>query len=75
MIEGVDFNKLYDFVKAHKDLQAHRGYAFGYSDVGVRADGNDGESRAGNQRDGGKDGTAEREHRNASQKGGFDFCK
>ena len=55
--------------------QAHRGYAFGYSDVGVRADGNDGESRAGNQRDGGKDGTAEREHRNASQKGGFDFCK
>ena len=55
--------------------QAHRGYAFGYSDDGVRADGNDGESRAGNQSDGGKDGAAEREHRNASQKGGFDFCK
>ena len=55
--------------------QAHRGYAFGYSDDGVRADGNDGESRAGNQSDGGKDGAAEREHRNASRKGGFDFCK
>ena len=55
--------------------QAHRGYAFGYSDDGVRADGNDGESRAGNQSDGGKSGAAEREHRNASQKGGFDFCK
>lgn len=55
--------------------QAHRGYAFGYSDDGVRADGNDGESREGNQSDGGKDGAAEREHRNASQKGGFDFCK
>ena len=55
--------------------QAHRGYAFGYSDDGVRADGNDGESRAGNQSDGGKNGAAEREHRNASQKGGFDFCK
>lgn len=55
--------------------QAHRGYAFGYSDNGVRADGNDGKSRAGNQSDGCKDGAAEREHRNASQKGGFDFCK
>ena len=55
--------------------QAHRGYAFGYSDDGVRADGNNGESRAGNQSDGGKDGAAERKHRNASQKGGFDFCK
>ena len=55
--------------------QAHRGYAFGYSDGGVRADGNDGESRAGNQSDSGKSGAAEREHRNASQKGGFDFCK
>ena len=55
--------------------QAHRGYAFGYSDDGVRADGNDGKSRAGNQSDGGKNGAAEREHRNASQKGGFDFCK
>ena len=55
--------------------QAHRGYAFRYSDDRVRADGNDGESRAGNQSDGGKDGAAEREHRNASQKGGFDFCK
>ena len=55
--------------------QAHRGYAFGYSDDEVRADGNDGESREGNQSDGGKDGAAEREHRNASRKGGFDFCK
>ena len=55
--------------------QAHRGYAFGYSDDGVRADGNDGESRAGNQSDGGKIRAAEREHRGASQKGGFDFCK
>lgn len=55
--------------------QAHRGYAFGYSDDGVRADGNDGKSRAGDQSDGGKDGAAEREHRNANQKGGFDFCK
>ncbi|MBS5852587.1 MAG: relaxase/mobilization nuclease domain-containing protein [Bacilli bacterium] len=55
--------------------QAHRGYAFGYSDDGVRADGNNRESRAGNQSDGGKDGAAEREHRNASRKGGFDFCK
>ena len=54
---------------------AHRGYAFGYSDDEVRADGNDGESREGNQNVGGKDGAAEREHRNASQKGGFDFCK
>ena len=55
--------------------QAHRGNAFGYSDDEVRADGNDGESREGNQNVGGKDGAAEREHRNASQKGGFDFCK
>lgn len=55
--------------------QAHRGYAFGYSDGRVRTDGNDGKSRAGNQSDGGKDGATEREHRNASQKGGFDFCK
>ena len=55
--------------------QAHRGYAFGYSDDEVRADGNDGESREVHQNVGGKDGAAEREHRNASQKGGFDFCK
>ena len=41
--------------------QAHRGYAFGYSDDGVRADGNDGKSRAGDQSDGGKDQRAFRQ--------------
>ena len=55
--------------------QAHRGNASGYGGDGVRSDNNRGQSGTGNQNGNRENRETQREHRNTSQKGGFDFCK
>lgn len=55
--------------------QAHRGNAGGYGGDGVRSDNNRGQSGTGNQNGNRENRETQREHRNTSQKGGFDFCK
>lgn len=55
--------------------QAHRGNTLGYSGNGVHPDENDGQSRESDTGRNGENRETEREHRRASQKGGFDFCK
>ena len=55
--------------------QAHRGNAGGYGGDGVQSDNNRGQSGTGNQNGNRENREAQREHRNTSQKGGFDFCK
>ena len=55
--------------------QAHRGNAGGYGGDGVQSDNNRGQSGTGNQNGNRENRETQREHRNTSQKGGFDFCK
>lgn len=55
--------------------QAHRGNAGGYGGDGIRSDNNRGQSGTGNQNGNRENRETQREHRNTSQKGGFDFCK
>lgn len=49
--------------------------AGGYGGDGVQSDNNRGQSGTGNQNGNRENREAQREHRNTSQKGGFDFCK
>lgn len=55
--------------------QARRGNSIGYSGDGVRSDNNREQSGTGNQNGSRENRETQREHRNTSQKGGFEFCK